>query len=402
MNILMIAPTPFFADRGCHVRIYEEAKALQQLNCEVVICTYHNGRDISGLDTRRIPNIPWYKKLEAGPSLHMVYLDFLLLLKSLAVALRTRPDVVHGHLHEGAFIGFFIARLVRRPLVFDCQGSLTGEMKAHGFLGRNRPLYRLVGIAERRIDRAAEVVMTSSAAVARELRDLFDVPEEKVLAVPDGANPAEFRPGLDVDALRTALKLPRDKRIVVYLGLLNEYQGVDLLVRSVPLVLDRTRDVHFLIMGFPDVAKYQLMTEKLGLSEYVTFTGKIDYAEAPRYLCLGDVAVAPKISGTEANGKVYNYMACGLPVVAFDTVPSREILGNLGVYSTPGSVESLAASLVGLLANDELRRDLSRKVREKAARDYGWDRVGANIIRAYERAGADTTGVALPGGPGEP
>ena len=50
----MLAPTPFFADRGCHVRIYEEARALQALGHRVTICTYHNGRDLPGFDIRRI------------------------------------------------------------------------------------------------------------------------------------------------------------------------------------------------------------------------------------------------------------------------------------------------------------------------------------------------------------
>jgi len=72
---MMIAPTPFFADRGCHVRIYEEARILQSLGNKVIIYTYHNGRNISGIKIKRIMNIPWYKKLEAGPSYHMFYLD---------------------------------------------------------------------------------------------------------------------------------------------------------------------------------------------------------------------------------------------------------------------------------------------------------------------------------------
>ena len=71
MRILIIAPTPFFADRGCHVRILEEARALMALGRQVTICTYHNGRDINGIDARRIVKIPWYSKLSAGPSFHM-------------------------------------------------------------------------------------------------------------------------------------------------------------------------------------------------------------------------------------------------------------------------------------------------------------------------------------------
>src|SRR3989344_5882793 len=108
MRILMIVPTPFFADRGCHMRIFEEARALKKQGHEITICTYHNGRDIGGLDIRRIINIPWYKKLEAGPSYHMFYLDFLLLIKTLKIALSDKYDIIYAHLHEGALIGWVV------------------------------------------------------------------------------------------------------------------------------------------------------------------------------------------------------------------------------------------------------------------------------------------------------
>lgn len=389
MQILMIAPTPFFADRGCHVRIYEEARTLQKLGCKVVICTYHNGRDIPGLDIRRIKNIPWYRKLEAGPSFHMVYLDLLLFFKSLWVALKIKPNIIHGHLHEGAFIGFFVAKMVRKPLLFDCQGSLTGEMKAHKFLKGNRLFYWFMHLIEKRIDNMAKAVGTSSMAVARELEELFNIPKERVFPIFDGVDPDEFRPGLDVADLRAMLNLPRDKKIVVYLGLLNEYQGVDYLLGAIRLVLDQIQDVHFLVMGYPNVEEYRRMADELGVAENITFTGRVDYREAPRYLSLGDIAVAPKISETEANGKIYNYMACGLPTIAFDIPPSREILGDLGVYAKPKDYHSLANSMVKLLQDERLMEELSKKVRHKAAEDYSWDKVGEEILHVYTKAGSN-------------
>ena len=69
-RVLMVAPTSFFADYGCHVRIREEARILTRMGSRVTICTYHNGRDIDGLDIRRTMSIPWRKGYEVGSSRH--------------------------------------------------------------------------------------------------------------------------------------------------------------------------------------------------------------------------------------------------------------------------------------------------------------------------------------------
>ena len=105
MRVLVIAPTPFFADRGCHVRILGEVQALQEFGHEIKVCTYHLGKEIDGIDTVRTPRMPWYQKLSAGPSIHKVYIDGFLLLKVLRVCKAFRPDVIHAHLHEGIVIG---------------------------------------------------------------------------------------------------------------------------------------------------------------------------------------------------------------------------------------------------------------------------------------------------------
>ena len=88
------------------------------------------------------------------------------------------------------------------------------------------------------------------------------------------------------------------------------------------------------------------MAQQLGLAEHTTFTGKIPYRQARDYLALGDVAVAPKLSATEGSGKILNYMAMGLPTVAFETPVSREYLGDDGIYATPGDPQSLAEALL--------------------------------------------------------
>lgn len=353
----MIAPTPFFADRGCHVRILEETKALQKRGHQVLICTYHHGKDIPGIETRRIPKIPWYQKLEAGPSWHKIYLDFLLLFKSLFVAVKFKPNVIHAHLHEGALIGKILSLAFRRPLVFDYQGSMTAESADHNFFKNGGLLYKLFHQLEKKINLWPDVVVTSAPQ---------DFAAKKIILLYDGIDTESFRP---------ANPEMKKRRVVVYLGLLGPHQGTDLLLKAVPKVLQSVPDVHFLIGGYPEMESRQ---------PSVTFCGRIDYDKAPDFLNRGTIAVAPKVSTTEANQKILTYMACGLPVVAFDTPTNREMLGDLGVYAKPGDVESLANGLIKLLSDEQLVQDLGQKLREKAVKEFSWNRIGERLEKIYQ------------------
>ena len=382
LRILMVAPTPFFADRGCHVRIYEEARALQALGCHVEVCTYHLGDERPGIVSHRTPNLPWYRKVSAGPSWHKLYIDILLLLKTWRVARRFRPDVIHGHLHEGAAIGWAVGRLLGVPVIGDFQGSLSGELKAHRFIPDRSSLYRFVARNEGWIDRLPQVAVASCTDVAEELDERFGVPN--VLLALDGVDTDIFRPDVEVGALHALV--PAGRRAVVYLGMLNAYQGTDHLLEAIPRVLARVPQAYFLIMGYPNEATYRQKAASLGVAEHVQFTGRIDYGEAPRYLALGEVAVAPKLSETESNGKLYNYMACALPTVAYDTPPSREILGELGVYAPRGDIEALADAIVGLLEDPEGAAALGHRLRQRVEERYSWGNTAQQLLRAYDRA----------------
>jgi len=381
-RVLMIAPTPYFADRGCHVRIYEEARALQAMGYQVEVCTYHLGDDRPGVTTHRTARIPWYNKLAAGFSWHKFYIDTLLLFKTWSVARHFRPDLLHGHLHEGTAIGWVVGRLLGIPVVGDFQGSLSGELQAHNSIPGRGWLYRFVAHNEAWIDRLPDVAVASCDDVAQELGQRFGV-HEVVLAL-DGGDAEVFHPDVEPGELRALV--PPGRRPVVYLGLLNAYQGVDHLLEAIPGVLARAPQAYFLIMGYPNEDRYREKARRLGVEDHVRFPGRIDYDQAPRYLALGEVAVGPKLSETESNGKLYNYMACALPTVAFDTPPSREILGDLGVYAPRGDVAALASAIAGLLEDPEASRQLGLKLRQRVQERFSWQSTARQLAVAYDLA----------------
>lgn len=390
LRILMVAPTSFFSDYGGHIRILEETRALHDLGHSVAIVTYYKGSDIPGLDIRRTAPLPWRTDYEVGSSRHKLAFDVYLAASSLRQGLRFRPHIVHGHMHEGALIGGFVARLLRVPLVFDYQGSMTSEMVDHKFLNPAGLVFPWAHRLEQYISaQLPDAILTSSIQAGSILREEFQVSPHIIHPLPDCADTERFHPRLvDTDQshkLRQQLGIPPDRTIVAYLGLLTDYQGIPFLIEAAAKLKVAGEKTHFLIMGYPNVQHYIGMAQKANVSDYVTFTGKIEYRDAPLYLSLGDIAVAPKVSTTEGSGKLLNYMALAQPVVAFDTPVHREYLGDFGQYVPRGDVVGLCRA-IKLLADDAIyRNQVGTQLRVRAEKQYNWQRAGEKISKIYSR-----------------
>lgn len=380
--MLVVAPTPYFADRGCHVRIYEEAKALRARGVEVLVVTYPLGRTLAGVPTSRTIGVPWYRKLEAGPSAHKVYIDGLLLARTLQEIRRFRPHVLHAHLHEGAAIALAARTVTRIPFVFDIQGSLADELAAHGATSSRGPLYRFARRVERFLYRASDALVVNSRAAVELLGREFGIVPDRVIVAPDAVAPRSVGPH-DAREIRERFDLGEGP-VIGFLGLMTAYQGMDLLLDALPRVLEKRPDVRALLMGFPD-APYRRRADASGLSSSVRFTGRVPYEDVTRHLAAVSVAVSPKVTSSEGNGKLLEYMAAALPTVAFDTPVNREILGEDGVLVKEQNPVALADALIRALDEPDGRGE---RLRRRAAELFSWDRSVDALLGAYRDAAA--------------
>ncbi|MBI5522654.1 MAG: glycosyltransferase [Desulfarculus sp.] len=387
MKILGIAPTPFFADRGCHMRILGEIQALQRRGHEVLLLTYHLGRDIEGVPSLRTKKVAWYDKLEAGPALGKFYLDLLLLRKTVTAIKDFRPDVIHGHLHEGAFLGI-LARYftgTKAPVVFDVQGSLTGELDSYGWLDKVsfvRPLFRLV---ENFINRRSHQLVGSNVAVSEFLVKEMNLPAEKVSTIIDGVHMGFFD-GSGRGDLKAHLGIPEDRPVVLYTGALLASKGVNNFFEAIPHVLAEQPKAFFLVVGYP-VEESQALVAKLGVSEHCLFVGQVDYFELPDYLKIGDVAVDPKeeVAG-EASGKIINYMGGGLAVACFDGANNRRFLGDTGAFAPTPDAKGLAQAILSLLADPVACRQKGEAARRRVEQEFSWEAGGRMYEEVFLRA----------------
>jgi glycosyltransferase involved in cell wall biosynthesis len=381
-HVLMIAPGPFFVDRGFGVSVYEQARALQRRGARVEVVCYQSGRDVPDVRAHRAWPLPGYDASRIGPSLTRLPLWVLLLVKTWLVARRTKPDVLHGHLHEGALIASIVSRLTGVPWIFDFQGSLSLEMAEKRALRQGSLPFRLVSRLEGWIDRRAPRILVRSGAMQLDLTQRFGVGAERIVRVMDGADPNVFSPRPRDDALRAKLGLPDSATVIGYIGLLTEQQGIERLLRAAQIVAGAHAECHFLIMGYP-IDAAQRLARTLGIEARVTFTGRVDYAAAPDYLALADIAVAPKVSRTEGNGKLYNYAGMALPVVAIDSEVNREVLGDDAYYSSGESPEEFAHAIEAALADRAGWAERGRRLRARLEAEFTWDAVAARLVEAY-------------------
>jgi glycosyltransferase involved in cell wall biosynthesis len=270
-------------------------------------------------------------------------------------------------------------------VIFDYQGSLTGELISHRYVRPYGARFRLLRSAEAWIDRSADAIVTSCAQARDQILASFPIDPSRVSVVEDGIDTEAFQPAVAAAPARQALGIPAERRVIVYLGLLTPYQGVECLIQAMPRVLARVPQAHLLLLGWPDEQRYRDMAAAAGVGERVTLAGKVEYARSAELLAAGEVAVAPKLSTSESNGKLRHYMACGLPTVAFDLPMNREVLGDLGIYAGAQNSEALAAALVTALSDRSRSAAIGRELRAAAVRDHGWWRAAEKLERVYER-----------------
>ncbi len=390
VKILMVAPTPFFADRGMHIRIFEEARALVRRGHEVKIATYHNGNDIPedenpGIDVRRIRRLLfWYRKLEAGPDWQKLVLDVLLIRKTYTLSREFRPDIVHAHNHEGVAIAWVALLLLRlhgqRPkLLADFQGSLTREMISHAYLRGSwlRGIFRAV---ETWINDMSDAAVASSWSSAEEISAIRR--GGAVETVLDGARDLPDLPADDRKRFREKYGIGEYAIVAVYTGAFIPNKGVETLVKAIPAALRSEPALHFVLAGFPRNLLDPLLS-KYGVRERVAVVSPLPYFSIGDVLGMSDIAIDPKHEDTgQASGKMLQYLGAGLPVVCFDTPNNRNYLGDGGTYAAEKTSDSLAEAIVTLARNRESWDHIGRANRLRAE-GFTWDKTGEKLEEVY-------------------
>ena len=196
-----------------------------------------------------------------------------------------------------------------------------------------------------------------------------------------GIDTTHFAPQSSAIELRDSLGLA-NKKVIVSVGRLVHRKGQDSLISALPEILQHHPDAHILMVGEgPYRAHLENLVAKLAVESSITFIGRIQYADLPRYICTGDIFAMPsrsRLAGLEVEGLGIVYLeasACGLPVIAGKSggAPDAVIEGETGV-TVDGSEPSEIAKAITLLFDDPIKaREMGARGREWILSNWRWE-----------------------------
>ena len=285
-----------------------------------------------------------------------------------------------------------LERLGWRDVLLPFGKGKLRTLRIRAVVALSRPLHRLVA--------RRAIVVDAPSPLCRETVIWRDGCEpERVFVLPNGANVDLFRP-LDRDEQRTRLGMGRWRFVVGYVGALNrDKRCMDHLVRAMAQLRKKGLDAGCVIVGDgPDRPALEALAQEEGIAAHVAFVGVVPHGEVPAYMSAFDVGIdlcaAPMKVGdgrvvySSYSQKMAQYLACGIPVAAWDTLDNQFIRENdVGVLARPFDAADLAEQLETLLgAGAEERAEMRAKTRRHAVEHLSYDAVAAKRRRLWDAA----------------
>ena len=388
MNILMVHPHDLFdKSEPWTIRIKSIAKEFVRQSHRIKLCYFPLTIDEKHLP-KRIDSIELIP-LDRIPSPKAFIANTIRLIELCKWA-----DIVHlQKCHHYASVPTVIASYVAgRPLHYDWddwEEKIWYESCGRGLHSR------FIGYSFRILERWLPVLADSVSCASSHLKNLtrkFGVKEEFIFNAPVGADLEKFKPSLDGIQIKEKYDIRGD--LVLYIGQLHGAQYVDFFIHAANTVLHRRPDVKFMIVG-EGFLEGQLkgLVHQLGIEEKVIFTGSVFHQDIPAYVAAASICVAPfrdtEVTRCKSPLKIVEYLASGKPIVASLVGEVRKMVGGVGVLVSPGNHHALSEGILRLLNDQNLRKEIAGRARERAEKKYNWTYTADSLLGAYEKIWAN-------------
>jgi len=304
--------------------------------------------------------------------------------ETLAIAKRSAIDIVYER-RSTPKIGFAVKTRRRIPLVMEINGILRDELhfqgRADGRTVRGLLKDRLRGALFRRVDGFIVV----SEGIKDDLVARHGVDPRRVLVVGNAVNTTRFQPIAKQSACRR-LELESERPRAVFVGNLVEWRDFESLLQATRVLLETVPMFELLVVGDgPARGSFEARAKALLPARTVRFAGEVPHTDVPFHIAASDFGLLPeRVRSLDISPlKLFEYLSCGRPVVAFD-VPGLDIVRTLGtgILVPPGDPGTLAAAMARLIGSPELVQEMGRTGRAFVERERSWSSV-ARKTSAY-------------------
>lgn len=276
-------------------------------------------------------------------------------------------------------------KLLGKRFLFD-HHDVSPELFEAKF-GRRGTLHRLLLMFERLTFKSADIVVSANdtfrdIAIERGGKRPQDV--VTVYSVPDRSRIRCVAPNTDIR---------KGRRFVLgYLGIINDQDGVDHMVRAVDHLVNKrgVKDFQAVIVGDgPALASVRSLVSSLGLEDYTTLTGYLSGEALLQHISAFDIGVIPdpvnEYNDKISMNKVFEYSALGIPSVAYPLSETRRLLGDAGLYAASSDPSDLGEACLRLFEDDALREKCAAAAARLGEEAFSWDAEARKYVAAFER-----------------
>ena len=377
-------PSPF--DR----RVWQEAGALRDAGYGVsIVCPTGKGCEksyevIDGIHIWRY-GLPREGAGALGYLVEYSAALFFTFILTFRVLLKRGFDVIHACNPPDLFFligGFF--KLFGKKFVFDHHDASPELYEAK--FGRRGVFHRLMLLLEKLTFRTADISIATNQSYRRIAIERGGMDPAKVFVVRSGPSLERMRIVPPVEALKQGRRY-----LVGYVGVMGKQEGIDYLLRAAAHLVHELKrsDVHFgLVGGGTSLDEMKALARELGVSEHVTFTGRVPDAELLEVLNTADVCVNPDVAN-EMNdistmNKIMEYMALAKPMVQFDLTEGRHSAQDASLYARRNDPQDLARKILELLEDPERRRAMGEYGRRRVVETLEWRHEAPRLLAAYD------------------
>jgi len=266
----------------------------------------------------------------------------------------------------------------------SCHKAWNEYYKSWGFIRRLRsridPVNSFALSVEREvIENGSKKIIAVSEGVKKEILEYYNVPEEKIIVIPNGVDLEEFKPYPEKrEKIRKKYGIKENEIVLMFSGYEFRRKGLEYIIKALPLVKG---EVKFLVVGKDDPNYYKKLASKLGVSNKIIFTGFVP--DISEYYAASDIFIFP--TAYEAFSlATLEAVASGLPILATKVNGTEElIIDGYNGFFIKRDLKDIANKINILIEDENLRKQMSKNAR-KTAKKYSWDEVAKKTMEVYE------------------